>query len=169
MYKTGDYIIYGSEGVCRVGAIGPIDVRGAKSGTDYYTLYPVYRDGSVLAPVNTKVYMRPVLTRDEALDLIRRIPTIEEKIHDPKNPRLLNEQYRTYLNSGSCVELLKLMRGIYAKGRAAAKNGKRLGQTDERSMKRAEEMLHNELAFVLGIQTGEVKGFITDVLNGRRA
>lgn len=168
MYKTGDYIIYGAEGVCRVESVGTLAMKGAKSGVWYYTLMPVYREGSIYAPVDTAVYTRHVMTKSEALDLIGRIPTIEGKIVENKNPRLLNEQYKVYLKSGSCMDLVRLIRMIYAKGRSAAKSGKRLGQTDERSMKRAEEMLHNELAFALGIRPDEVKSFIADALERER-
>ena len=168
MYKTGDYIIYGADGVCLVESVGTLAIKGAKSGAQYYTLLPVYRDGSIYAPVDTAVYTRPVMTKNEALDLIGRIPTIEGKIVENKNPRMLNEQYKVYLKSGSCVDLVKLIRMIYAKGRSAAKSGKRLGQTDERSMKRAEELLHNELAFALGIEPAEVKGFIAQTLKKQK-
>lgn len=168
MYKTGDYIIYGAEGVCRVESVGPLEMKGAKSGTQYYTLLPVYRDGNIYAPVDTAVYTRPVMTKSEAMDLIGKIPTIEGEILDNKNPRILSERYKVYLKSGSCLELVKLVRMIYAKGRTAAKSGKRLGLTDERSMKRAEEMLHNELAFALGIEPGRVKDFITETLEERK-
>ena len=166
MYQIGDRIIYGSVGVCEVQAIGPLDMQGAKKGVDYYTLSPVYQDGRIFVPVDTGVYIRPVLTREEALALIRQIPTIEEAVYENNNPRLLTEHYQVYLKSGECIDLVRLVRAIYAKGRRAAAKGRHLGQVDERSMKRGEEMLHNELACALGIEPGEVKDFITGMLEG---
>lgn len=77
MFQVGELIVYGGEGVCRVEAVGPITMSGVKSDKPYYTLAPLYRMGKIYAPVDTTVLMRPVLSRKEAEDLIRKIPEIE--------------------------------------------------------------------------------------------
>lgn len=59
------------------------------------------------------------------------------------------------------MELVRLIRAIYAKGRKAAGKGRRLGQVDERSMKRAQEMLHGELAAALEISVDQVADYIS--------
>ena len=164
MYQIGERIIYGSTGVCEIKEIGPLEIQGAKKGVDYYTLSPVFQEGRIFAPVDSSVYIRPVLTRDEALNLIRQIPDINEDIPDDSNPRMLNDYYRVCLKSGDCLDLVRLVRVIYAKEKRAEKKGRHLGQVDERSMKRAEEMLHNELACALGIKPDDVRGFITEML-----
>ena len=58
------------------------------------------------------------------------------------------------------------MRSIHAKGQKVADKGRHLGQVDERSMKRAEEMLHGEIAAALGIPVEDVPGYITQRLQG---
>ena len=160
MYQVGELIIHGSDGVCRVEKIGPLEMAGAPKGVDYYTLSPLYRSGTIFTPVDTEVYMRPVLTREEAEALIDRIPDIPEQASRTTNPRLLSEQYRASLKSGDCVELVRLIRGVYAKGRAAAKKGRHLGQVDERSLKQAADMLHGELAVALGMEVDQVEAYI---------
>ena len=160
MYQVGTLIVYGVEGVCRVEKIGPLDMKGTQQGVDYYTLSPLYREGKIFTPVDTTVYIRPVITKEEANALIEQIPDIPTEIYENSNPRLLNEHYQTYLKSYDCVDLIRLIRAIYAKGRSAAEKGRHLGQVDERSMKRAEEMLHGELAAVLEIPVDEVKDYI---------
>lgn len=161
MYQIGERIIYGGEGVCRVEHIGPLDMRGAQKGVDYYTLAPLYRSGKVFAPVDTTVYTRPIMTRQEAEELIDQIPQVEAEVYENNNPRLLAEHYQTYLKSYDCVALVRLIRAIYVKGQKAAGKGRHLGQVDERSMKRAKEMLHGELAAALEIPVDEVKCYIT--------
>ena len=47
MYEIGQYIIYGCEGVCRVEEIGPVEIKGAQKGVDYYTLCSVYQHGKI--------------------------------------------------------------------------------------------------------------------------
>ena len=134
MYQVGEKIIYGTTGVCEIKAIGPLDMEAARKGVDYYTLVPVYQDGIIFAPVDTTVPIRPVLTKQQALSLIRKIPVIEENVFEDNNPRLLSEHYQVYLKSGDCTDLLRLIRAIYAKGRRAAQRGKHLGQVDRNSM-----------------------------------
>ena len=63
MYKKGEYVIYGNNGICRIENIGiPKGTPMAASGKDYYTLSPVFGSGNIYAPVDTKVFMRPILT-----------------------------------------------------------------------------------------------------------
>lgn len=156
MYQVGELVVYGAEGVCRVAAIGPLEMRGAQKGTDYYTLTPLYGAGKIFIPVDTNVSIRPVMTRAEAEALIDRIPEIPEEVYENNNPRLLNEHYQALLKSYDCVDLVRLIRAIYAKGQ----RGRRLGQVDERTFKKAEEMLHGELAAALGIPPDQVKDYI---------
>ncbi len=80
MFETGDYIIYGNNGVCRVEDIGTLDISGVQKGQLYYTLQPVYSKGSkVFTPVNNdKVIMRPILTESEAKKIIDGIGEIDE-------------------------------------------------------------------------------------------
>ena len=66
MYQPGDLIVYGNTGVCRVASIGPLDgARGADRDRRYYSLSMVNGSGSIFVPVDTSVFMRPILTRDE--------------------------------------------------------------------------------------------------------
>ncbi len=164
MYKVGERIIYGMSGVCRVESVGPLNMKGAAKDVDYYTLAPMYQSGRIFAPVNSSVQSRPALTREEAMDLIRRMPTIDSDYLESNNPRVLTEHYQGYLRSGDCVDLVKVIRAVHAKAEHAAEKGRRLGQVDQRSMKQAEEMLHNELASALGISPDEVKPFIARTL-----
>ena len=73
MFQIGERIMYGSSGVCRVEAIGkPDSASFADRDRDYYTLSPLYGEGVIYVPVDSSVFMRPILSREEALELIRR-------------------------------------------------------------------------------------------------
>ena len=95
MYQIGDIIVYGGEGVCRVEEIGVPKISGVNKQRQYYTLAPLYREGKVFTPVDTKVFMRPVVTRDEALELIKGIPSIQADVYENSNLRFLNEHYQS--------------------------------------------------------------------------
>ena len=46
MYKKGEYVIYGNNGICRIENIGiPKGTPMAASGKEYYTLSPVLVPG----------------------------------------------------------------------------------------------------------------------------
>ena len=169
MYQPGQLIVYGAEGVCRVAAVGPLSMRDAQDGVNYYTLSPLYRSGTIYVPVDAALHTRPVMSREDAQRLIAHIPDVAPKLCESNNPRLLNEHYQALLKSDDCVDRVRLIRAVYAKGRAAAKKGKRLGQVDERSMKRAEDILHGELDVALNIPVDGVKDYISNVLNGSQA
>lgn len=160
MYQKGELIIYGGEGVCRVEEIGPITLSGKQTEKIYYTLSPLFREGTVYTPVDTSVFMRPIISKAEAEDLIRQMPSIQAEIYENRNLRFLNEHYQSYLQSHDCTDLAQLIKAVYAKKQYVAKNGKKIGQTDARYMKRAEDMLYSELAVALGIERDQVLTYI---------
>ena len=164
MYEIGDLIVYAGEGVCRVEEIGVPPMTGINKQRQYYTLKPLYRAGMVYAPVDTQVFMRPVITREDAEALIDRIPEIEPEVYENSNLRFLNEYYQAQLQNYNCEGLIKLIRSTYAKREVMIGRGKKLGLVDERYMKRAQDMLHGEFAVALGIERNEVPGYIESKL-----
>ena len=76
MFNVGDFVVYGSKGVCKVVSIGSLPTGDADRL--YYTLAPVYIKGStVFTPVdNTKVVLRKLISRDEAEEILGNIPSI---------------------------------------------------------------------------------------------
>ena len=164
MYEIGQLIVYGNEGVCRVEEIGTPKISGVDKHRDYYTLAPIYREGKVFTPVDSKVFMRPVISREEALALIDRIPAMTAEVYENANLRFLNEHYQHCLQNYTCADLLQLIKDVRAKRCRMIERGKKLGLVDERYMKRAEEMLHGELAVALGMTREQVPQFISDAL-----
>ena len=152
MFRIGEKIVYGGSGVCLVQDITTVDIRGVDKNRLYYILKPLYHDGIIRIPVdNEKVFMRPMITRQEAEALIDMIPTVKADACNEKNPGLLRGHYQEYLGSFDCADLIELTMSIYAKKKDAAQQKKKLGSTDERYMKRAEELLFGELAAALAL------------------
>ena len=164
MYQIGDLIVYGGEGVCRVEEIGVPPIRGVNKERQYYTLSPLYRSGKVFAPVDSNVFMRPVISHDEAVALISGIPNLEASVYENSNLRFLNEYYQSNLQNYTCEGLLQLIHNTRAKREVMRSRGKKLGLVDERYMKRAVDMLHGELAVALGIERSAVSQYISDTL-----
>ena len=76
MFAVGDLVVYGGEGVCRVESIGPSGLRYDGGDKTYYHLAPLYRSGTVMTPVDTAVMMRPIISRDRAMELIAALPQL---------------------------------------------------------------------------------------------
>ena len=78
MFEVGDMIIYGNNGVCRVETVGKVDSAILPKDREYYTLCPHYSKGSkIFSPVdNQKVIMRPVINKEEAMQLIDTIKDV---------------------------------------------------------------------------------------------
>ncbi len=169
MFAVGELIFYGNEGVCRVEAIGVPPLPGVPGGREYYTLCPLYREEKIYIPVDTQVFMRPVISREEALALIARIPCLTAQVCEERNPRLRSEQYRASLRTHDCDDLVRLIKSVHGKQRAASQRGKKLGQAEEQFGKRAEELLHGELAVALGIEKDAVPAFIAAYLRENEA
>ena len=59
---------------------------------------------------------------------------------------------------------MKIIKAVYQKGRQAAARGKKLGKTDQQFMKRAEELLYEELSLALEMPKDKVKDHILQTL-----
>ena len=158
MYSVGDVVVYGSHGPCRVEAVGP--VQGAAGLC--YTLRPLFTDCVISTPVEGKVPMRPVLSREEALALIDSIPRRVPEVFHSRSAILMAEHYGAALRTQECGDLVDLTMSIYRKRETAEK--RRLGAVDERYMKRAEELLFWELSVALDIPPDQVQPFIEERL-----
>ena len=85
MYQVGELIVYGGTGVCRVEAVATPQQRGPEAGRQYYLLKPLYQDGTIRIPVDSKVFMRPVISRQEAEALIDAIPGMHAEACHERN------------------------------------------------------------------------------------
>lgn len=159
MYQIDDLIMYGSTGVCRVSDI----TEHVFNNEDklYYVLEPLYQSGVIYAPVdNEKVFMRPVISEEEAKSLIDDIPAIHTEIYKNSSMQQLTKYYQSVLDTHKCLDLLKLTKSIYQKKQAALAQNRHLGQIDKKFMKRAEDLLFGEFAAALHISREDVQEYI---------
>lgn len=160
MFSAGELVVYGGEGVCRVEAVGPSAVSGTDRKKEYYTLRHLSRTGQVLTPVDTKVLIRPVLSKEEAQELVEQLPDLTPEQPLPANPRAWKEYYQATVTSYDCRRTAALLQLLAKKRVQALRQGKKPGQMDERYEKRAEIQLYSELAVALDIPREEVEDYI---------
>ena len=165
MYQTGELILYGGTGVCRVTDIVARKFSRTEPEKLYYVLTPLYQTGTITTPVdNGKVFTRPVISRDEALSLIDSIPGIEAEAYHNQNLQQLENHYKHELESHDCRDLLRLTMSTYRKKQEREQAKLKFGAVDRRYMERAENLLFGELAVALDIEKDSVQSFIEDRL-----
>ena len=160
MFLQGDVIVYGQLGVCRVTEVSVPDFSDDRSRL-YYTLAPLQQQGTVFVPTDSPVFMRPVMTREEADTIIDLIPTIRAENYNSANLQQLTHFYSEKLRSHRCEDLISVIASIYAKKQQREGSSRRIGSVDETYLKRAESLFHGELAYALGIPESEVAGYIS--------
>ena len=161
MFQAEDLVVYGTTGVCRVESIDQPNKTGPDRHWKYYQLKPLYQDGVIYTPVeNTKVSIRPVISREQAEHLIDLIPSMQAEAYRAPTLQALAQHCQTAVRSHNCQDLIELMMSIYAKQKQAESQKRRLGMVDERYMKQAERLLYGEFAIALELPVEEVQPYI---------
>ena len=111
--------------------------------------------------------MRRLLSKDEIHKLIDAMP--EESTLWVRNENERKELYRTILSRGDPMELIKMIKAIYAHKLEREAEGKRLHMSDERFFKDAEQILYNEFQYVLDIQSkDDLMRYIFDRIENKK-
>ena len=160
MFHINDAVIYGGEGVCVISDIAEKEFAGKNAV--YYILKPVYKEtATVFVPIeNEKLLakMRPVLSKEEILEIIRSMPQEKTGWIEDEGERKL--QYKAVLSGGSRRELICLIRTLYQRRQEQLAQKRKPHAADEFFLKEAEHILHDEFAYVLGLSQDQVLPFI---------
>ena len=170
MFSIGEKVMYGGTGVCVVEEITSVKFSASQPGKPYYLLRPMYQTGTIQTPADSgKVPIRPVMNRSEAEAVIDAMPTVPAEICTEKNLSALRNYYQKQITSFDSMDLIRLAKSIRAKKIEAEKRQKRIGSTDEKYLRRAEELLFGELAVALEISMDDVPAFIEQRLGSLAA
>ncbi|MCR4846381.1 MAG: CarD family transcriptional regulator [Eubacterium sp.] len=167
MFDVGDFIIYGSNGVCKITHIGPMKMPGVPKDRLYYTMVPCYiRDSEIFTPVdNERVVMRKVMSKDEAEDFIQSISEIKElEIIEEKRREL---EYKQAVLTCEPEVLVSLIKTIYTRMEDRIAEGKKVTSSDSKYFHLAEESLYGELAISLDMEKEEVKDYVKEKVENR--
>lgn len=161
MFKQGEYIIYGTAGVCRIVDIGTVDLSGISKERLYYTLESLgQKDGKIYTPVdNKKVIMRPILTKKEAEILMKEIEDIDTIwVADEKSREMI---YRQVMLQCDSREWVKIIKTLYLRKKSRLAEGKKVTAVDEKYLRIAEDNLYGELSVALNIEKDQMEEYIT--------
>lgn len=161
MYRPGSYIHYSNDGLCRIEEIMTPDFATEKDKL-YYRLTPVDERNrvTIYVPVDSEDgQMRKALSAEEADELIRSIPQIEQ-LH-VKEEKKRETDYKEALRSADCVDWVRVIKTIYARRSDRLRAGKKMNATEERYLNSARDRLHRELSVAIGIPYAEVEDYIS--------
>ncbi|MCD8144394.1 MAG: CarD family transcriptional regulator [Oscillospiraceae bacterium] len=128
---------------------------------EYYVLAPLYdKNSTIYIPVDTEQNpLRPVMTRQQALNLIDQLPELTELHFDSMNDEKLRAA--DILSSGDQLRLAQLTKTMYHIQRRRARSSKNAYATDRGILRQAERLLFGELAVSLELTVDGVQDFIS--------
>ena len=164
MFKIGEYVVHGRNGVCKIDDITKLEISGADKDKLYYVLVPMKSEQSkVFYPVdNNRVTMRSVISKDQAEDIVNEIKSIEPLWIN--NERLREAKYKEAISSGDCVEWIRIIKTLHMRNKERVQQGKKITYVDDRYLKEAKENLYEEFSIALDIEKDNVEQYITDHL-----
>ncbi len=164
MFKAGSYVVYGVNGVCKVEGITAFCAPGSEEEKEYYVLEPLGKNGGIVyVPLSgNKITLRPVMTEEEALALIKLIP--ELKPLDIPSDKHREEEYKKAMTTCDSVQWVRIIRTLHDRKEERIGQGKQVTSMDTRYWKAAEHYLYSELAIALSKDMDEIEDFITEAI-----
>lgn len=165
MFKKGETVYYGTAGVCTVKDICRLPFE--KNDTRmYYVLQPNDTSNSTIiySPTdNDRVLLRPLMTKDEAKELISSIPALPAiEILNEKQRR---DEYRNAMKDGTPRSIAMVIKTINGRKKTAFSEKKRISDTDAEFDKAARRNLFSEISCVLDITEEETESMISAAMN----
>ncbi len=163
MFNIGDIVFYENIGVCKITNITTLDFALGNKDKKYYVMEAMYKNGVNYVPVDSdKDFIRNIITKAEAEELIDTIPDLDIEVYQNMATKDMVAKYEELLTSDDYKDLLMLCMSIYAKKQLLLDQKKKFGAIDDYFIKRAEDMLFEELAAALEVEKGEIPNFIEE-------
>lgn len=160
MFKVGDHVVYGTNGVCLVSDItsSPFDKKDTRT---YYVLRPLSGASTSLiyTPVdNDRVLMRPLLARGEAEALLDTVPAIP--CLDVPEERARKLTYRNAIAAAEPKTYISLIKTVEGRRTDFCGTQRRLPDFEIEYDAVARRHLYTELSLVLGRTAEEISDCI---------
>jgi len=157
MYNIGDYVVYKKD-VCKIVNYKKKHIKDM----DYYELVPLLDSSlKIVVPIKS-IFLRSVLSKEEAETIIDVIPSIDAiKIND----KLIENEYRRLLRDGGHEELIKIIKTTYLRNKDRIDNKRKISEKDDNYFNLAEKYLYSELSVSLGMEFIDFKDYIVERIN----
>ena len=161
-YEIGDLDSKPVTGICRIEDILYLTPQDEKNDKLYYLMKPIEDEkDKIYVPVsNSDSRLRLCLTKEEAWNLIKRIPEIPTAWIN--NEKLREQNYKEAVKANDPEALVAIIKMIYQRKQERIAQGKKCTATDARYFQIAENLLYSELGVALGKTKQQVCKTIID-------
>ena len=160
MYRVGDAVLYGSNGICRIREVTRMESCGMVD--DFHVLKPVSSEATtVFVPLGSEILlsrMHPLLSPAEMRELLDGLSDAAPIWVENENQR--KTLYREIMNSGDRSAVFRVYLTLRRLREEREKKGKHLRVSDERSYRETERIFFDELSLVLGWSREECETFL---------
>lgn len=160
MFELNEKVLYGTNGVCEISEITQKTI--GKEKIEYYVLKPVYNPNStVFVPTNNENLvgkMKKMMTRQQLDNLLFKASSTELDWDFDESAR--KEKFRNIISHGDILDLLVLLKSLWLHRRQQIEKGRKLHICDELTLKDAERIISEEIAYVIGVNQDEVVPYI---------
>lgn len=152
MYSVGEYIVHPGQGVCRVEGM-------ADKPVEVYLLLPIGQRHPmrISYPVANEQNLRPVLSHDEALEIIEQYPTMTVDGFEAKSNALEEEHYKQEIRRGSCKDSVRIVKTFRHRIAQTKARNKKPPVVYERILKQASQRSLEELSVALEMSIDDVR------------
>ena len=161
-FSIGDYVMYGSSGVCRISGLEKHNFDGQHE-TDYISLVPVSSASSkyYIPKKNSDSKIRSLISKEQINQLIDEIPdtaaTWFSDSHERKNA------FTSIIKSDDYKQIISMIKALHM--HKDLNKRKKLNSSDENFMRKAESLMYQEFSIVLGISQDDVTDYISKRIN----
>ncbi len=169
MFSNGDVVVYRHH-VCEVASVR----EAYYEGKDYLELHALFENSLKLfvSVEDAKTpTLRPIMTRQEALELIDSIHDVnvidENALHSKDDTptlreRHMKEEYDKRLKTFAPEDLIPIMKSVHQRTKKREDAGRHITATDKKYLDLAENLLCDELSLSLDIPRDQVKDFLVE-------
>ena len=157
MYKSGEFVVYKRD-VCKIE-----DIKNVRN-QDYYVLIPMSdKSLKINVPVENKFgLLRNLIKKEELEKLIEMIPNINAI---ECNDKMIENEYRTLMNSGKHEDLISIIKTTYLRNKERLDNNKKTTDKDTYYFNLAEKYLYEEFQIVLNLTYEDTKEYVINFVS----
>ncbi len=164
MYQSGECVIYGIHGVCRV--IGREKQMVNRKRTEYLVLEPLgHGESRFYLPTSSEIAMaklKPVLDEQALINLLDSDEIRNSEWIADESAR--KNCFRELIGSGDRTALLKMVCSLYRYRERQIAAGKKFHLCDDNFLRDAEKLLSSEICYVLSVTPEEAKKLLREKL-----
>lgn len=152
MYSVGEFIVHPGQGVCRVEGV-------VEEPMALYQLMPIGQRHPIRIsfPLASADKLRPVLSREEAMQIIDGYPDMQVDPFIGRSNALEEEHFRQKIRTGTCKDSVRIVKTFRKRIADTRARNKKPPVVYERILKQASQRSLEELAVALEMTPDDVR------------